>query len=77
MACMQANKSEKVIASTETTMQQQPVLSWRYLEESGENGCRMEEGAWTINITFCVKGTSVLKMNLMTTIKRKLFLCCL
>jgi peptide-methionine (R)-S-oxide reductase len=27
MACMQANKSEKVIASTETTMQQQPVLS--------------------------------------------------
>jgi hypothetical protein len=42
---MYAIKKVKSTTSTKPTMQQQPVFIGRYLvEESGENGCRMEEG---------------------------------
>jgi hypothetical protein len=71
MACMKADKSEKVIAATETTMQQQELS----LNDTSLTKVKTEaewEKALTENITSFVskERNALFKMNLMTTIKR-------
>jgi peptide-methionine (R)-S-oxide reductase len=77
MACMKADKSEKVIAAAETTMQQQELS----LNDTLTKVVKRKPGKALTEKQYYIlrkQGTErPFKMNLMTTIKRVIILCSL
>jgi peptide-methionine (R)-S-oxide reductase len=67
MACMKADKSEKVIAATETTMQEQEFIEWYFLDKSGKTEAEWEKALTEKQYTSFVskERNALFKMNLM------------